>query len=91
METKAGETRNNIIKAVIPNKDVDSLSLYIIDVPAGISLTDGMRWSGPSARASVLMVETSQDIAPGQYTFEIGLEINDKDYGTIPCVVKVLE
>jgi hypothetical protein len=91
IETKAGETRNNIIYVYIPNKNVDSLNLYSIDIPAGMSPTEGMKWHGPGSIASVLVTEISQDVPLGQYTFEIGLEINGKDYGTIPCTIKVIE
>jgi hypothetical protein len=103
IETKAGETRNNIIMVIIPNenniirllltpnKNVRSLNLYSNNVPAGISLIDAMRWGGPNSMASVLVIEISQDVPTGQYTFEIGLEINGKDYGTVPCTIKVLE
>ena len=91
IETKAGETRNNIIKVIMTNKDVNSLSLYADDIPDGITLTDGMRWSGPSAMASVLVIEIALDVSPGEYPLEIGLVINGKDYRTIPCRIKVLE
>lgn len=89
IETRAGETRNNIIRATIPGKEVDSLTLYADDVPQSITLTDGMQWSGPSARASVLVIEIAQDVDPGEYPLEIGLEINGKDYGTITCTIEV--
>lgn len=91
IETAAGETRNNVIKAIIPSKEVNNLMLYADDVPQGITLTDGMQWSGPSARASVLVIEISPNIAPGQYDFEIGIEVEGKDYGTIPCTIGVVE
>jgi len=91
IETQAGETRNNIIKVIIPGKEVDSLTLYADYVPQGIILTDGMQWSGPSARASVLVIELAHDVAPGEYPLEIGLKINGEDYGTIPCTIEVVE
>ncbi len=91
IDTAAGETRNNIIKAVIPGEDVEFLRLYVDNVPQGIVLTDGMQWSGPFARASVLVIEVAQDVIPGEYPLEIGLLINGKDYGTITCTVKVQE
>jgi hypothetical protein len=91
IETKAGETRNNVIKVIMPDQEVRSLSLYASDIPEGITLTDSMQWSGHSARASVLTIEISPDVAPGQYDFEIGLEINGWDYGAVPCTVEVTE
>ena len=91
IETKAGETRNNVIKVIIPDKKVRSLSLYANDIPTGITLTDGMQWRGLSARASVLVIEIAKDVMTGEYTFEIGVEINGNDYGTIPCTIKVVQ
>lgn len=90
IDTAHGETRNNIIKAIIPDKDVNSLSLYADNVPQGITLTDGMQWSGPSAGVSVLVIEISTDISSGEYPLEIGLEINGKNYGTITCIISVI-
>ena len=90
IETAAGENRNNVIKVVIPNKGVDSLSLYAIGVPAGVTLIDGMQWGGPGSRVSVVVIEIARDVAPGAYTFEIGIEIKGEDYGTIPCTIKVI-
>jgi hypothetical protein len=90
IETAAGKNRNNVIKVIIPNKGVDSLSLYAIGVPAGITLINGMQWGGPGARASVVVIEIARDVAPGQYTFEIGIEIKGEDYGTVPCTIKVI-
>ncbi|MFP3880563.1 MAG: hypothetical protein ACLFVA_06380 [Dehalococcoidia bacterium] len=91
IETAPGETRNNVIKAIVPGKEVSSLRLYANDIPQGITLTDGMQWSGPSARASVLVIEIAPDVAPGQYPLETGLEINGKDYGTVECTIEVIE
>jgi len=91
IETAAGETRNNIIRATLSENDIRSMSLYANDVPAGIKLTIGSEWSGPlsTSRALLLVIEISPNIAIGRYPLEIGLEINDKDYGTIPCTIKV--
>jgi len=91
IETAAGENRNNVIKVIIPNKGVDSLSLYAIGVPAGLTLVDGMQWGGPGSRASVVVIEISSDVIPGAYSFEIGIEIKGEDYGTVPCTIKVIK
>ncbi len=90
IETAAGETRNNVIKVIIPGKEVSSLSLYVDNVPQGITLTDGMQWSGPSARASVLVIEIAPDVTPGTYPLTIGLVINGKDCGTVTCTVSLI-
>jgi len=88
--TAAGETRNNVVKVIMPDKEVNSLILYADVVPQGITLTDGMQWSGPGARASVLVIEIAPDVAPGEYPLEIGLVINGKDYGTVKCTINVI-
>ena len=91
IETKTGETRKNIIKVIIPNKNAHSLNLYANDIPTGITLNVGMQWSGPGTKGSVLVIEIAEDVATTEYTIEIGLEINDEDYGTIPCTIKVID
>lgn len=91
IETEAGEARNNVLFIRIPDRDIRSLNLYAIDIPGGMEVTEGMRWHGPGPIAPVLVIEISQSVEPGQYTFGIGLEINGKDYGTVPCTIKVLE
>jgi hypothetical protein len=37
----------------------------------------------------VLVIEIAQDVDPGEYPLEIGLEINGKDYGTVTSTMKV--
>lgn len=92
IETRAGEARNNIIRIFREGGFWDSkLDLYSDDIPAGIRVTNSGGGGRPGMLATVLVIEVSLDVAPGQYTFEIGLEINGKDYGTVPCTVKVLE
>lgn len=91
IETKAGESRNNVIFISMGNRAVGSLNLYATNIPTGMEVTEGMRWHGPGPVAPVLVIEVSPDIEPGQYTFEIGVEIDGKDYSTIPCTIKVLE
>ncbi len=90
IETAAEETRNNVIKLIIPGKEVNSLALYADNVTQGITLIDGMQWSGPSSRASVLVIEIAADVAPGKYPLEIGLIINGKDYGMVTCTINVI-
>jgi hypothetical protein len=92
IKTEAGETRNNIIRirkeSGLFNK---TLALYSVDVPAGLSLTDGGRGVGlPGTLGAVLVIDISPDVAPGEYTFEVGMEIDGKDYGTIPCIIEVI-
>ena len=91
IETKAGEARNNIIRVVTPGRDIRSLNLYASNIPNGIEVKRGMEWHGPHSIAQVLIMEISQDVQPGQYALEIGVEIDGKNYGTVPCTIKVLE
>ena len=95
IETKVGETRNNILYLQSPGSDISSLKLYAIDIPTGIEVKERMRWHGPIGTVlsiiPVLIIEVSQDVKPGQYTFEISLEIDGKDYGCVPCIIKIIE
>ena len=91
IETEAGAIRNNIIKVFMPDKEVESISLYADEVPEGIGLADGMHWSGPRAGAAVLVIEITAEVMPGEYRLDIGLLINGRDYGTLPCTVRVID
>jgi len=89
IETKAGEARNNIIRVVTPGRDIRSLNLYASNIPNVIEVKRGMEWHGSHSIAQVLIMEISQDVQPGQYTLEIGVEIDGKNYGKVPCIIKV--
>ncbi len=91
IETKAGESRNNVLLISMGNRAVGSLNLYTVNLPTVIEVTEGMRWHGPGPVAPVLAIDSSPDIEPGEYSFDIGIEIDGKDYGTVPCTIKVLE
>ena len=93
IETKAGEARSNILLINTTVSDIQSLNLYAVGIPSVIEVKERMRWRGslPSIITPVLLVEVSQDAKAQEYTFEIGLEINDVDYGTFTCRVRVSE
>ena len=92
IETKAGQTRNNIFYVRRRGGFWDSrLNLYAVDIPSSIKVFQEGGGGLPGTLASVLVIEISKDVKPGQYTFEIGVEINGKDYGTVPCTIRVLE
>jgi hypothetical protein len=91
IETRAGETRNSIFR--VSREDGfhgGQLSLYATTIPTGITLTQNMSAGMIGTLAAVLVIEISPDAAPGQYSFEIGLEVNGGDYGTVPCTIEVL-
>jgi hypothetical protein len=93
IETKAGETRNNIIIVIKEGSMLDSstLALYAVAVPDGIALTNSMAGGLPGTLAEVVAVQIKPQVAPGQYNFKIGIEVDGKDYGTIPCTIKVIQ
>ena len=93
IETRAGESRNNILAFRIPGGDIShSLDLYTGYIPSGIDVKESMRGGRPFGIITpVLIIEIAHDVKPGEYTFEIGLEIGSRDYGTVPCTIKVIE
>jgi len=93
IETASGESRNNIINVRKESGIFDSeLGLYSVDVPDGLELADAGRGVGlPGTLGAILVIEIAPDITPGEYPLEIGLEIDGKDYGTVPCIVNVVE
>jgi hypothetical protein len=92
IEIKAGEAASNILLINTTLEDIRSLKLYAVDLPNGIAIKERARWHGslPSLIAPVIIIEVSQDIQVQEYSFEIGLEINDVDFGVIPCRLEVL-
>jgi len=60
-------------------------------VPEGIGLTQVGGGGRPGILLTVLMIEISPEVPPGEYTFEIGIEINGQDYGTVPCTLYIIE
>ena len=91
IETKAGETRNNIFG--VSREDgfwEGSLNLYATSILSGITLAQAVSGGLPGTLATVLIIEVSPEAVPGQYTLEIGLEINGRDYGTVPCIIEVV-
>lgn len=102
IETKAGQTRNNIFYIYLPNVSVDDadfsrpmvVSLKATNLPTGISVSEGESWHGPDpGRRSELplKIEISPQVKPGEYSFEVSIEINSKDFGQIPCTIRVVE
>ncbi|MFH1032111.1 MAG: hypothetical protein V1767_06085 [Chloroflexota bacterium] len=94
IETRAGESRNNIIFLRIPGRhDLSSLdlNLSVSNIPAGIQVKEGERTGGlPGTIGKVLVIEISRDVKPGEYTFEINVRFERKDYGQLPCTIKVI-
>lgn len=94
METRAGEIRNVILSLSTSEEGaaITSVNLYTSDTPSEIKIAECMRYSGPQSRnIRVLSIEIAEDTALGDYEFRIGFTINDTDYGTVPCTIKVID
>jgi hypothetical protein len=93
IETGAGETRNNIFGVSRRQGGLHGkiLKLYAVHIPPGIELTQYMSGGMLGTLGAVLIIKVAPEVAPGQYAFEIGLEISGWDYGTVPCTVEVIE
>ena len=90
IDTKAGQTRNNIVYLRSSGQAINTLILNTLDVPDGMDVKYGMLWHGrPGAMAQVIVVEISRDVKAGQYSFEISIVLNGPDYGQIPCTITV--
>jgi hypothetical protein len=92
IETKAGETRKNIIAVYGGEALINGeLALFSSVLPEGLKLTDVGGGGRPGMLLTVLAIEISADITPGNYAFSIGIEVNGDDYGTFPCMINVIE
>jgi hypothetical protein len=89
--TKAGESRNNILHIDTGGREINKLSLYTVDKPDEIEVTEGMRWQRIDEAAVVLTIEVPADVEPGPYVFKISVRINGVDCGAVPCTIMVIE
>jgi hypothetical protein len=92
IETKSGETRNNIVSVGVlltTRYEPPVLNLYTTNTTAGIEVTQGDTYSRPGFSEQVLVVNISQSVKPGGYTFQINLAVNGRDYGQLPCTINV--
>ena len=100
IETKAGQIRNTIFSAYLPDaQPIDGtkaieLSLEAINAPEGINLSQGgnVHLSDPARRTkTVVKIVIASQVTQGEYKFNIDVKIDGEDYGTIPCMIKVIE
>ena len=101
IETKAGETRNNIIFLNGRNAPelLDPLEVYYraVDLPDGITIErdrqmyGGIGGQDKKSSRVVLLIHIASQVKPGEYPFAIHLEYEGKDFGRLPCTVKVIE
>jgi hypothetical protein len=95
--TKREQESRNIIHVEAPGKDLQSLSLNLKNVPADIDVFlpcpqdkyyKYQAWYGSDSADLVLLIEVYNT---GQFSFDIGIEIEGKEYGSIPCTIKIVE
>jgi len=92
IETKAGQVRNNIFTVSKPDRNLNHVVvLEVSNIPTYIEVTEARRWYGPGIVKTVLEIEISRQVKPGEYNFEVGVKIDGRDYGTVPCTIKVIE
>ena len=98
IEGPRGETRYNIISVFMTGKDInndspqntiDTLSIYTLSVPEGLSVKELTQWSSDLASGSILSLNVPDDYAIGRYKFDIGILVNGEDFGTVPCTLSV--
>jgi hypothetical protein len=97
IETGAGQTRNNLFSARLLDVElvdrsgaIEEVILEGVDAPSGITATQDWQQGGPYFK-TLLKIAISPDVQPGEYIFNVNVVVNGKDYGTVPCTVKVLE
>jgi len=93
--TKAGETRNNILylnkEGGFDTTRIIDIKLYSTEQLSSLELFQEGGAGLIGQEVTVLVIEIPPDIKTGEYNFETGLEIEGRDYGTIPCLVEVVE
>jgi hypothetical protein len=85
--TNSNQTRNDIFRILIPGRDIHAV-LKVTNSHAGIISNTGPSgnfadWEG------VISFLVTPLVKPGQYSFNINVQIDGKDYGMIPCTIQV--
>ncbi len=101
IETKAGETRNNIIFLNGRNApellDPLQIEYTAADLPDGMTLErdrqmyGGIGGQDKASSRVVLLIHIAPQVVPGEYPFTIHLSYEGKELGSLPCVIKVIE
>lgn len=101
IESRAGETRNNIIFLFGRNApdllDPLQINYDTTGLPEGITLEKDRQMYGgiggqdkKSSRVA-LKIEIESKVKPGEYPFSIHLNYEGMDIGMLPCTIKVIE
>jgi hypothetical protein len=91
IQTKAGETRNNILGLSgtgIQSKMGQTVTFTPMNLPSGITSNPAQTNISPRT-STYTAIKISSQIKPGKYTFEISVTINGIDYGKVPCEIDV--
>lgn len=98
IETEAGQTRNNMFVIYLTDGDRSQttrggieVTLKSTDLSPGITVTQDWHYGLNNGSKTALKIEISQNVKPGEYVFGIDVEINGRDYGTVPCTITVVE
>jgi len=100
IESQKPSIRNNIINVYLtgqninynePTNAVQGLSLSTIDLPVGVTVSEGLQLPSLLSTSSVLVFNITADAQVGTFKFEIGLVINGVDFGTLPCTLTVTD
>jgi hypothetical protein len=93
IDTKAGTTRNDIIDVYKQDTHLlnNKLELFSGSLPDVIDVFIGGGGGLMGEMRVVMVIEVNANVALGKYTFQIGITLDGKDYGTIPCRINVIE
>jgi hypothetical protein len=96
--TGAGAMRNNIIGVLVLDAmeqgatlKYDSLKIEVSDPPDGFQFEQWGFWPHVGTVETVLKIDTSADVKPGLYNYNVNVEFEGKDYGTLPCTTEITE
>ncbi len=92
--TKAGQIRNNLLNVwSVLGLTVDfvphTIALYTVGAPSALEFLQGSAGGLPGSLATLLVIEIPKTLASGRYQFAIGVVLDGKDYGALPCTVEV--
>jgi len=92
IDTKAGQTRNNIFRLygtnIITMLGVNAV-FEPVNLPSGFEANKAQTTIDPTTTA-VMNIKISPQVKPGIYPFQIHVEIGGTDYGQVPCTISVL-
>jgi hypothetical protein len=92
IDTKAGQTRNNIFRLYgtgIFTMQGMSAVFDPVNLPSGFEANEAQTAISPTTTA-VMNIQISPQVKTGTYTFQIHVQIGGTDYGQVPCAITVL-